>query len=99
MKTIDIYGKEVNVLAEGVNYMGRSWEEIDAYPRTVTTHNYGGHVHEEELDWVVLEDNNITLYMNNDVGYMVLVDHQITHYEEGRGLVVDKPGRILYTIF
>lgn len=98
MDKIEINGKYVNVLAEGINYMGRTWIEIEEFPVTTNITCYDKRVRRECEDWVVIEDNSIELHMNNDAGYIVLLELEKVHYEDKKGLVLDKPGRILYSV-
>lgn len=99
--TIEINGHEVRVLAGGIKKFGREWEQIEEFPMDVKyAHGGGTSVHEYSEDWLVVEqDGDFKLYMNNGPGYMVLIEFEIHHYEDGRGLVVDRPGRILFTYF
>lgn len=100
MDTITINGREVNVLKTDIKFNGRVWDEIETFPRFIE-HRL---VHENAVydysdDWLVMENDDFALYMNNNDGYMVYIDKQNVHYEEKKGLVTDKKGRILYTTF
>lgn len=98
MRKITINGFEVNVIASDISFNGQVWDEIDRYPRLVETRTlHGNHVHDYSDDWVVMGNEDYTLYMNNNEGFMVYVEQEKSHYDEGRGLVIDKRGRILYT--
>lgn len=98
MDTITINGRKVNVLKTDIKFNGRVWDEIEVFPRFIE-HRL---VHEKSVydysdDWLVMENDDFALYMNNNDGYMVYIDKQNFHYEEDKGLVTDKKGRILYT--
>ena len=98
MDKIEINGQRVKVLADGIQKYGRLWTEIEEYPTIVMHTKLGDHVYSE--DWVVLEDTGkFCLYMNNNHGFMVLIEFEQNHFEENRGYVVDKPGHIYYTSF
>lgn len=100
--TIEINGQTVKVLAEGIKKFGREWTEIEEFPMDVKyAHGGGTSVHEYSEDWVVIEqEKDFKLFMNNNVGYLVLVEFEIDHYEDNYSKhVVDRPGRILYTNF
>lgn len=97
MGTIEINGIYVNVLAEGIEKFGRVWSEIDEYPTIVIHTRYNAKYSD---DWVVIEEQGeFTLYMNNEEGFLVLVELEKRHHEEDKGMVVDRPGRIFYTGF
>lgn len=100
--TIEINGQTVKVLAEGIKKFGREWTEIEEFPMNVKyAHGGSTSVYEYSEDWLVLEDEeNFKLYMNNDAGFMVLVEFEIDHYEDNYNKhIIDRPGRILYTNF
>lgn len=102
MNTREINGKDVNVLATGIKKFGREWEQIEEFPMDVKyAHGGGTSVHEYSEDWVVIEEkDDFKLYMNNSVGYMVLIEFEIDHYEDNYTKhIVDRPGRILFTYF
>lgn len=99
MKKITINGIDVNVLCSDIAFNGQVWDEIDSYPRlTETKLIHGNHVHDYSNDWVVLDNEEFTLYMNNDEGFIVYIEKEKTHYDETEGRwITDKRGRILYT--
>lgn len=97
MKEIEINGTWVAVIEENISYMGRVWTQVEKYPVTHMFTCYDKWVREECEDWPVLEDDNMTLYMNNEQGFMVLIEREKTHFEDKTGIVTDKPGRILYS--
>jgi hypothetical protein len=87
---------EVKVIATGIEKYGRTWDEIEFFP-SVQVYFPNGRVEQE--DWLVLSDDDKDLYMNNLYGYMVLIEKQKEHYEEGKGYVLDKKGHIYFTYF
>jgi uncharacterized glyoxalase superfamily protein PhnB len=100
MKTIEINGVEVNVIAEGIKKYGYdNLIEIDEYPHLTTYKKKGTFVSDETEDWVVIENDEMKLYMNNLDGYIVIIEFEKSHYEENRGMVTDKEGHIYYTYF
>ena len=100
MDTIEINGKEVEVLADHINKYGyENLCEIAEYPHLTTYINKDGFVYDTTDDWVVIETEEMKLYMNNDIGYIVIIEFEKHHYEDNKGLVVDEKGHIYYTIF
>ena len=100
MRQIEINGINVNVLNENIKKYGYdNLIEIEEYPHLTTYKTHGTFVSEETDDWVVLETEEMKLYMNNLDGYIVIIEFEQSHYEEGRGMVTDKAGHIYYTSF
>lgn len=100
MKTIEINGIKVNVLAENIKKYGyEDLMEIEQYPRISTYKRNGTFVREETDDWVVIETEDMKLYMNNMDGYIVIIEFEKAHYDECYQRVVDKEGHIYYTTF
>lgn len=101
-ETVEINGKKVEVLSDGIKKYGREWVEIEEFPMDVRyAHGGSTSVNKYSEDWVVIEqENDFKLYMNNIGGYLVLIEFEIDHYEDERNKhVIDRPGRILYTEF
>ena len=100
MRQIEINGINVNVIAEGIKKYGYdNLIEIDEYPHTTTYKKAGSFVRNETEDWVVIETEDMKLYMNNNYGYIVIIECEKGHYEENKGMVTDKEGHIYYTTF
>jgi hypothetical protein len=100
MDTIEINGKKVKVLAEHINKYGyEDLCEIAEYPVLTSYTNNNGFIYKTANDWVVIETKEMKLYMNNDMGYIVIIEFQKHHYEDKKGLVVDEMGHIYYTTF
>ena len=99
METICLNEVEVNVIGKNIEYLGRTWDEIDKFPMTNVWRKNGTHIYNDKEDWVVTEDDKHILYMNNGDGYMVLIEFEQSHYVEDEGIVIDKEGRILFTYF
>ena len=96
MGTVEINGQHVNVIAEGIKKLGREWTEIEEYPTIVTHTKRGSHYSD---DWVVIEEEgDFVLYMNNDEGYLVLIELERNHFDPLKGTVVDREGRIFYDL-
>ena len=97
---VEINGKEVEVIGRNIKKYGYdNLLELAEYPHITTYTKSGKYVIEENEDWVVIENEDMKLFMNNVHGYIVIVEFEKTHYEDRKGLVVDKEGHIYYTIF
>lgn len=100
MQTLEINGKLVEVLATGIRKYGyEDLTEIAEYPHITTYAKSGTFVRKTADDWTVIETKDLKLLMNNDVGYIVIIEFELHHYEEGKGLVTDREGHIYYTVF
>ena len=100
MDTITINGIEVEVIKTGIKKYGyNNLFEIAKYPIVTEYVKRGTIVNSETEDWVVLETDELKVYMNNLNGYIIFIEFEKSHYEAGKGLVVDKEGHIYYTIF
>lgn len=98
MNTITINGYDVNVIKTNVKFNGREWYEIETFPRIIEHRLvHENSVYEYSEDWLVMDNDEFSLYMNNSDGYMVYIGKQKDHYDKDKGLVTDKKGRILYT--
>lgn len=98
MEWIKINGQDVKVIRKGVKKFGREWDELEEFPTITTYHRSGVAICD---DWLVIEqEGDFKLFMNNGPGYMVLVEFEKGHYEDDyKKHIIDRPGRILYTIF
>lgn len=97
---VEINGVEVEVINRGIKKYGYdNLFEIARYPHLTTYAKNGKNVIEETDDWLVIETEEMKLYMNNLDGYIVIIEFEQDHYEEGKGIVTDKEGHIYYTVF
>ena len=99
---INLAAGEVTIIASGIKKYGYDdLREIEEYPRlSVYKRNASGSfIYKTTDDWPVIETPEMSLFMNNEFGYIVIVEFEAHHYEEGRGLVVDRPGHIYFTEF
>lgn len=100
MDTITINGIEVEVIKTGIKKYGyNNLFELAKYPHVTEYAKRGTIVNCEAEDWVVLETDELKVYMNNLNGYIIFIEFEKSHYEVGKGLVFDKEGHIYYTIF
>lgn len=100
MAKLEINGVEVNILATGIKKYGYdNLTEIDEYPHVTTYKKIRNVISNETEDWVVIENEDMKLYMNNNHGYIVIIEFDKSHYEENKGMVLDREGHIYYTMF